>query len=198
MLEIHILRSRPAGRVLSDCLSSAAKTGAGIRVIDNVGRSIAYGREKAYSECESEYVSFLDDDDLSLLTPPVAKRLCGLDLPAVFTNGVVTFRGDKTCKVLPTVKAWTLDLERRRMCRPHPTIIYKADFARDLVRESLDLMRSMGWAENTFDYVMRAVVSNTIGWHYDPAITYQWNIGADSYHQVHSEQFAVLRNYFFG
>jgi hypothetical protein len=197
MLEIHVLRGRPMGAAFDRCLASVKSTGAAIRIIENEGKTISAGREQAYEECEAQFVSFVDDDDTSLLTPSEVFRLCSMDKPALFTNGVTVFRGDKSPCVPPSVTQWTLDQERRQIVRPHPTIIYRASVARLLMRESLRLIAANGWHANTFDYVMRCVASITIGWHYDAAKTYQWNIGHDSHHQVNAAQFYPLRGYFF-
>jgi hypothetical protein len=199
LLDIHILKSRPSGPVFDRCLNSAIETGANVRVIENTGKDILTGRIQGYMETDSKFVSFIDDDDFSLLKPDVANSLMDLNEKALFTNGIKMRNGEWAYKVLPKYTKWTLDLEKQQEIRPHATIIYQGNFAKELLTDSISLIEKKNWDVNTIDYVMRAMVSTTIGWHYVNVSTYQWNIGADSHH-INQGMFLFpeLRKYFFG
>lgn len=196
-LIIHVLQHRPKGDFLNRCLDSLYKEAVPFCVIPNEGKTILEGR---YAGCDVDatHVSYVDDDDELLLTADTANELINLNKPAIFTNSYIAALGQpvKLCVPKKTTQ-WTILGEKEYKCRPHQTTIFEKELAISLLDEVSSLCRIHGWDTNACDFILRSIVSTTIGWHYDPRITHRWHIHSGNHHKTAQSQFKEIRNYFF-
>jgi hypothetical protein len=168
------------------------------KVIDNRGKSVAYGRQKGYEEADSCFISFIDDDDISRLTgDQVARMLLNYKKP-VYTNSLKISNKERICLTNENIKSWSLINECKRKTKPHQTMILKKETALEFSNLTLRLLKFKKWPENTFDYVFRSLISLELGWDYFPEITYEWHIGGDSIHLRDRMFLYLASNYFFG
>ncbi len=65
-----------------------ATCGLKLRPIDNKGKSVLYGRIKAYNETNANLVSYIDDDDYSMLTKDSIEFIRVLNKDALITNSL--------------------------------------------------------------------------------------------------------------
>lgn len=197
-LIVHILQGRPPGAFLNRCVASIEKTQLNYVIVPNEGKSILSGRYAGY-DVDATHVSYLDDDDEIMLSATAAQELMLLGKPAIFTNSyaVMEGRADKPCIPLD-IKQWSLRSEKARECRPHQTLILEKDTAVSILKETELLQKQKGWYENTCDFTFRLMVSTTVGWHYDPRLTYKWYVHAGGHHQTCQNRFSEIRNYFLG
>lgn len=197
-LSMHILKSRKTSNVWKRCLASAEKSGVDFTVINNNKKDILHGRKKGF-DCDGTHVTMLDDDDETLLTLEEANRLIALNKPALFTNSWVTEIGKPLSTNVPSyINKWQLGHELNRLCRPHFTMVLEKDYANQILKETESELVKNGWHNNFTDFIFRCIISANDGWHYDPAITYNWYIHSEGHHALNSSAFADMRKYFFG
>jgi hypothetical protein len=197
-LAMHILKGRPNGPLFERCIASALKTTIPFKVINNVNNTdIVRGRLEGF-DTDAEFITWLDDDDESLLAPEETNKLLNLKKDCVFTNSLVVASSGIITKQIPDfVNQWTLNFELGRICRPHPTMIIKRDIAVRLMNETALLIKEKEWGNDIADYVFRLLVSKHLGWHYENSITYKWYIHSDSHHQKNPLRFTPIKEYLF-
>jgi glycosyltransferase involved in cell wall biosynthesis len=166
-------------------------------VIDNKNKSVAYGREKGYSETDSKYVSFVDDDDISLLAPEHLDIILPEYIRPVYTNSYKVYSHGKELLTDERIKHWSFDNEKTKKTKPHQTMILKKDDSICYLRMTKELLAYKGWPDNVFDYVFRVLISLESGWTYYPFVTYEWIIGHDNLHTKDRMLHYVVSNYFF-
>lgn len=171
--------------------------GIDLKVIDNSKKSVLHGRLKAYEECDTSFVSFIDDDDISLLTKEHITKYIELNKVAMYTNSYKQTRLGKMPLTIPTLKEWSLASELDNKTKPHQSIIYRTQFAKDLVREAAALTHKHSWSMNTCDYIMRAIVSTEMQWHYEPDLTYIWDTNSLGLHMQQAMLYYDLKRHFF-
>lgn len=195
MIDFHMLVTRDVNtfEANSNFLHLAGQT---LRQIDNRGRSVLYGRLKAYSESDSSHVSFIDDDDFTMLNKRHVEDIIALNKDALFTNSLFV-----------TYKAWiplcnTSITEYRKqhenvsdLC-PHQTIVLKRSLALELLNEVSVLLKQKGWSENSADFVLRKLISHKELWHYYPEITYKWVNQSNGLHTTQVSLYNEIRKYF--
>lgn len=167
-------------------------------IIDNRGKSVQYGRVKAYNLCQTEYVSYIDDDDISYLTGDHVSIMTDSYVKPCFTNSLRINRDERSLLVSSGITYWSLELEKNRKIKPHQTMIIKTDTAIVMSKIAIKLIKHRGWSENSFDYVLRALISLEIGWTYHPLVTYSWQLSPDSLHTRDRIFYYEASNYFFG
>lgn len=194
MIDFHILCTRDINTVDVN-KAHLQSLDIDLRVCHNKGYSILHGRSKAYNETDKEFVSFIDDDDVTLLSKRHVEDLIALNKDAAYTNGYL-FLKDKKVKTTPKfVKEWSFRNEVDRLTSPHETIVYRREYINRISLAAIDLIKKKGWSENTYDYVCRALVSLDNNWYYYPEITYQWNSNTGGAHK--DAIYRELREYFF-
>lgn len=193
---IFVLKTREKNTIDKN-IEHFNQQGVQLKVIDNVGKSVLYGRTKAYEECEDPFVSFIDDDDISLLTKEQIDKYIALNKKAMYTNSYKQTRLGKYPLTVVKLKEWSLSNELSNKTKPHQSIIYDSSFAKDLVKKAGGLIYKNHWSMNTCDYVMRALVSTELGWHYEPDLTYIWDTNTYGLHLQHSMDYYDLKRYFF-
>jgi hypothetical protein len=196
-LQIHVLQSRPD--VMSGATSvidRAESAGYSYKIIDNTGKSILNGRKIGYLECQSEFVSFVDDDDETLLSSKNVEDMIALNSNAVFTNSITKTALSESIQISTAFSEWNLMLEKRGYIRPHQTIVYQTAFAVELFLQAEKLIVKNGWHPNSVDHVMRLLVSATVGWKYFPDLTYKWNRHAEGEHAKRLKQNNEIRQFF--
>lgn len=167
-----------------------------LRTIDNRGKSVLYGRTKAYSETDDSHVSFIDDDDFTILNKRHIEEIIALDKDALFTNSLfVTYKA-----WIPLCNTSITEYKKRYedisdLC-PHQTIVLKRTLALDLLKEVSDILKQKGWCENTADYVLRLLISKKELWYYYPEITYKWVNQSNGLHTTQVSLNNEIRKYF--
>lgn len=195
-LHIHILQSRSN---ISDCIFSLDESKCSYTIINNFDKGIMSGRLIGFEQSDSEFVSFVDDDDQTLLNPDIIYSLTQLNKPALFTNSLmISPTGRSNYQVPISINNWTLHLEKRGYIRPHQTIIYRRDILKDLIKDTCNLIYENNWSENDFDIIMRFLVSANIGWHYEPIITYKWMIHMNGDHFKRQPRILEIRKFILG
>lgn len=195
-ITIFVLKSRE-NNTIEQNRQHFLNNGIELKVIDNHKKSVLYGRLKAYEECETSFVSFIDDDDISLLTKEQIEKYIALNKAAMYTNSYKQTRLGKFPLTIPTLKEWSLASELSNKTKPHQTIVYQTEFAKQLVREASRLTHKHTWSMNTCDYIMRAIVSTDMGWHYEPDLTYVWDTNTLGLHLQQSMLYYDLKKHFF-
>ncbi len=193
---VFVLKTRE-NNTIDKSIEHFKQQGVTLKVIDNHKKSVLYGRTKAYEECDNSFVSFIDDDDISLLTKDQIARYIELNKKAMYTNSYKQTRLGKFPLTLVTLKEWSLRNELSNKTKPHQSIIYDSSFAKDLVKRAGELILKHSWSTNTCDYVMRALVSTELGWHYEPDLTYVWDTNTSGSHLRQSMIYYDLKRYFF-
>lgn len=194
MIDFHVLSTRDINTIAYNGKRLKA-LGIDLRVIENKGHSVTYGRQKAFFETDSTFVSFIDDDDLLKLTQENIDYIVACNKDALYTNSTMFLKERKVLSTPKFVKEWTLRNELDKLTKPHQTIVYKQDYIRRISLESIALMKSKGWHENVYDYVCRALVSLEENWFYYPEVTYRWNTNTGGIHK--DRIYVELRKYFF-
>lgn len=194
MLETHILSTRAVNTIEVNKLRFE-KEGLRLKVIPNKGRTVLYGRIKAYSESTGTHLSFIDDDDISLIDQDTVRRILLLDKEAVYTNSYFTCNGRKTLLTPKYVRVWTLNDEKLKTTKPHQTFILQKDYILRIAKDACVLIKTKGWDENVFDYVCRVLISLEDNWHYDNSVTYMWNNNTNGLHR--DTVYTSLNEYFF-
>lgn len=195
MIDFHMLVTRDLNTFETNSvyLSTCDET---LRHVDNRCHSVFYGRTKAYNETDSELVSFIDDDDYTMLTRQHLEVIKLMNKDALFTNSL--FKAYKAWMPLcntKVVKYKKLYEEHSMLC-PHQTIVLRRTLALDLLKEVGSLLKEKDWCENTTDYVLRNLISAKELWTYYPEITYKW---VNQNNGLHTSQVAVnqeIRKYF--
>lgn len=67
MIDFHVLSTRDTNTIAHNARLLKA-IGVQLRVIENKGASVAHGRHKAFFETDSTFVSYIDDDDILMIT----------------------------------------------------------------------------------------------------------------------------------
>jgi len=191
MIEIHILTTRP--HTVQFAIDSSPVIP---RVIS--GMTIMKGREFAYNDGDSEKVSFIDDDDTSLLTKQKLFSLCDIATPALFTNSNRLVRRQTIPLNNPWIRTWSWELEKQKMITPHQTMIIDRKLAIDITKLAITEITEHQWDPGIFDYVFRVLISKNIGWYYVNDVTYNWNVGVDSFTTNGQMKFIAARRHFFG
>lgn len=167
-----------------------------LRAIDNRGKSVLYGRTKAYNETDDSHVSFIDDDDFTMLNKRHIEEIIALDKDALFTNSLfVTYKA-----WIPLCNTSITEYKKRYedvsdLC-PHQTIVLNRALALDLLKEVSDILKQKGWCENTTDYVLRLLISKKELWYYYPKITYKWVNQSNGLHTTQVSLNNEIRKYF--
>lgn len=167
-----------------------------LKAIDNRGKSVLYGRTKAYNETDDSHVSFIDDDDFTMLNKRHIEEIIALDKDALFTNSLfVTYKA-----WIPLCNTSITEYKKRYedvsdLC-PHQTIVLKRTLALDLLKEVSDILKQKGWCENTADYVLRLLISKKELWYYYPEITYKWVNQSNGLHTTQVSLNNEIRKYF--
>lgn len=195
MIDFHVLSTRDISTIAYN-IKRLKDAGIDLRVIENKGHSVAYGRHKAFFETDSTFVSYIDDDDILRITKEHIEHIVSIDKDALYTNSTMFLKERKILGTPKFVKEWTLRNEVDKLTSPHQTIVYKQEYIKRISLESIELMKSKGWHENVYDYVCRALVSLEGKWFYYPEVTYQWNSNTGGIHK--DKIYVELRAYFFG
>jgi hypothetical protein len=198
-LHTHVLQHREDTTRGADSLRlSCADTGHGYTVIDNRDKDILAGRKVGFLECDAEFVSFVDDDDETLLTRQHVDSILAASAPALFTDSIVTGGIATQRQVAPAFTQWSLHAEKRGYIRPHQTIVYRREVAAGLLAQGEALIAKHGWDKNSIDHVMRLLASVSFGWVYLPAVTYKWHRHAGGEHMKRPTQNNAIRKFFMG
>lgn len=194
-IAFHTLTTRTPNLNLLNKLK-LEKLGYDLLIIDNTGKSILHGRQVAMQETTSDFISFIDDDDETLLTAGHLTELKAHTHDCVFTNSIV--KNDKKIYNLnnSSIKEWTLKREQTGYILPHQTFIFKKELYLRLLAEASDLIKKNGWCENKTDFVVRILCSKYKLWHYYPYVTYRWNISNSSNHKATNPSEFVQIRYF--
>lgn len=168
-----------------------------LTVIDNRDKSVMYGRIKGYSESESSYVSFVDDDDVSMLTSAYKDIIIQNYSKPAYTNSVKVSHNNVGLLTDASVRSWSLLTEKTKRTKPHQTMIVSRETALEVSRQAEKIIKYKKWSENSFDYVYRVLISLEIGWTYHPFVTYEWRVGKDSLHLRDRIFLYEASNYFF-
>lgn len=195
MIDFHMLVTRDVNTYEANSVYLAT-SGETVRQIDNRDRSVLYGRIKAYSETDAELVSFIDDDDYSLLTSAHLEAIKSLNKDALFTNSL--FKTYKSWIPLcnSTVTEYKKLYEDNSMLCPHQTIVLRRTLALDLLRETEQLIKDKSWCTNATDYILRNLISNKDLWYYYPEITYKWVNQNNGLHTTQVSLNQEIRKYF--
>lgn len=195
----HVLQHREDTTRGADSLRlSSAETGHGYTVIDNRDKDILAGRKVGFVECDAEFVSFVDDDDETLITKQQIETILVVNAPALFTNSLVSGMQSQPVQVHDSIDVWTLHAERRGYIRPHQTIVYRREVAIELLEQSEKLIARHGWHKNSVDHVMRLLASVSVGWAYWPVITYKWYRHQGGEHRIRPMENSKIRKFFLG
>jgi len=195
MIDFHVLSTRDTNTIAHNAKLLKA-IGVQLRVIVNKGASVAHDRHKAFFETDSAFVSYIDDDDILMITKEHIENIVGFDKDALYTNSTMFLKERKVLGTPKFVKVWTMQNELDKLTKPHQTIVYKQDYIRRISLQAIELIKSKGWPENVYDYVCRALVSLEGRWFYYPEVTYQWNSNTGGIHK--DKIYVELRQYFFG
>lgn len=195
MIDFHVLSTRDNNTIESNA-DRLKDIGIHLRVIKNKGHSVAYGRQIAFFETDSDLVSYIDDDDVLRITKEQVENIVALNKDALYTNSTMFLKEKELKTTASFVKVWTLQNELDKLTKPHQTIVYKQDYIRRISLQAIELMKSKGWNENVYDYVCRALVSLEGNWFYYPEVTYQWNTNTSGIHK--DKIYVELKRYFFG
>ena len=195
MIDFHVLSTRDTNTIAHNAKLLKA-IGIDLRVIENKGNSVAHVRHKVFFETDSTFVSYIDDDDILMITKEHIENIVGFDKDALYTNSTMFLKERKVLGTPKFVKVWTMQNELDKLTKPHQTIVYKQDYIRRISLQAIELIKSKGWPENVYDYVCRALVSLEGGWFYYPEVTYQWNSNTGGIHK--DKIYVELRQYFFG
>ena len=173
-----------------------ATCGLKLRPINNRGKSVLYGRIKAYNETNANLVSYINDDDYSMLTKDSIEFIRVLNKDALFTNSLF-----KTYKAwIPlcstNILEYKKEYEDRSLLCPHQTIVLRRTLAIDLLKETQELIKSKDWDENSCDFVLRNIVTNKNLWYYYPEITYKWVNQNNGLHTTQVSLNQEIRKYF--
>lgn len=184
-IEIHILRGRTTSG-WQTAKNSVTDIGAEIKTIRNIGKTILEGRMAAYFNGKTEFVSYVDDDDVSYLNASHLEKMIEMaaDRP-VFSNS------RKNQAILPGmitdfelnpiyVKKWDLLSEVAGIIKPHQTIVMKRSVAKEMFTAAANFITVKKLDPNCIDFVLRTFISKKYGWNYYPEVTYQWNLAKDS------------------
>lgn len=166
-------------------------------VIDNRSKSILYGRQKGFETASSSFISFIDDDDMSRLTSDHVKQIIENYKQPVYTNSYRVDNSQKTLLTNSKFTKWSLDAEKKRITKPHQTMVIKTETAVEITKMSLKLISIKKWPDSIFDYVFRILISFELGWDYFPEVTYDWIIGQDGQHLKDRFIYYEISNYFF-
>ena len=173
-----------------------ATCGEAVRQIDNRGHSVLYGRIKAYSQTDAELVSFIDDDDYSLLTSVHLEAIKLLNKDALFTNSLFkTYKSWIPLCHRRVVKYKKLYEDQSMLC-PHQTIVLRRTLALELLKEVQQLIKDKGWCENSADYVLRKLISHKELRFYYPEVTYKWVNQNNGLHTTQVSLNQEIRKYF--
>lgn len=173
------------------------KNNLSLNVIDNRDKSVMYGRMKGYNECGGRYVSFIDDDDISMMTSAYKDIILSSYVRPSYTNSI-KLSGANACLLTDaSVRTWSLNAEKLKKTKPHQTMVVKTETALEISELANKLIKHKKWSENSFDYVYRVLISLEIGWTYHPFVTYEWRVGRDSLHLKNRIFLYEASNYFF-
>lgn len=195
---IHVLNSRVNVTTGVESLIACASAGYFYRVVNNRGKDILHGRTIGYNETDSKYVSFVDDDDETMLTKEHVQEIILRDKPALFTNSVTVDKEIEKVQVSPVFRKWNIHSEKSGYIRPHQTIVYQKDVALDLLKATKDIIKNNHWDPNDCDVVMRMLASVLYGWDYFPEVTYRWNVHLGGDHFKRPHRATQIRKYIFG
>lgn len=195
MIDFHVLYTRDINTIESNA-ERLKDIGIQLRVIKNKGHSVAYGRQIAFFETDSDLVSYIDDDDVLRITKEQVENIVALNKDALYTNSTMFLKEKELKTTASFVKVWTMRNELDKLTKPHQTIVYKQDYIRRISLQAIELMKNKGWNENVYDYVCRALVSLEGNWFYYPEVTYQWNTNTGGIHK--DKIYVELKRYFFG
>jgi hypothetical protein len=156
-----------------------------------------YGRLKGYNECASEYVSFIDDDDISTLSSVCLNMMIEQYGRPIYTNSIKVVDKKTSLVTHSSVLSWSFQLEKQKKTKPHQTMIVKTTTALEISKLTCKLIKYKKWPENCFDYVYRVLISLELGWDYYPIITYEWRVSKDSLHIKDMIFYIEISNYFF-
>jgi hypothetical protein len=198
-IDFHILKHRQNNeKALTRAVASLAIKRINPTVIENPG-TVAEGRKKAYFETDALYVSYLDDDDYSIITleqiSKMVKQLI-INKKPIYSNSSLQTRSSQRFLTGPYVKEWNLELEKRKQTVPHQTIIYETKLAQEIYTKAMELIVKNKWHENTIDFVMRSLVSREIGWTYFPENTYVWCVSPSGLREVLRPEHQKILTYF--
>jgi hypothetical protein len=195
-LSMHILKGRRSGDMFKRCVASAELSGIDYTVINNLKKNILVGRRRGF-DCDGTHITMLDDDDETLLTRDKGIELMLLNKPAIFTNSyVIGINGG--INVPEYIREWRIEHEQNRLCRPHATMIIEKDFAVHTLNEVAAQIKAHNFHPNFTDFIFRCIISTTVGWHYDTALTYKWYIHPGGHHVLNRSEFVDIRRHFFG
>lgn len=163
--------------------------------LDNHNQTILMGRLKALDRCSGDFISFIDDDDETLLLVSHLEAFAKLDFRCLFTNSLITDYTGITTTTKTEITEWKLDDENRGFILPHQTFIFRKDAYCSLVEQTCYLIKHEKLSENSFDFVLRLVCSRTLGWKYFPEITYCWHKNSTSTHLAfNKENYCKIRS----
>lgn len=97
MIDFHVLSTRDTSTIAYNTGRLKA-AGIDLRVIENKGHSVAYGRHKAFFETDSTFVSYIDDDDILRITKEHIEHIVGFDKDALYTNSNMFFKRKENTK----------------------------------------------------------------------------------------------------
>lgn len=195
MIQIHVLNTRDTNTIEQN-KRHLKSIGIDLHILNNRGLSVQEGRIKGFQLGAEDYVSFIDDDDISLLQANHVRDIVSLNKDAIYTNNNFLLNNKFHPGTFSFVKEWSLTNEVNKLTKPHQTIVYKRDYAQKLAKRAKELISNKGWPQNTFDYVSRALVSLDQNWYYYPEVTYQWN---NNTHGLHKDSiYLSLNKFFFG
>lgn len=198
-IDFHILKHRQNNeQALTRAVASLAIRKIKPVVIDNPG-TVAQGRKKAYFETDALYVSYVDDDDYSLITLDHISKMVKqsiINKKPVYSNSSLQTKASQRFLTSPYVREWSFELERRKQTIPHQSIIYETKVAQEVYTKAMELITKNKWHENTIDFVMRSIVSREIGWTYFPENTYVWCVSPSGLREVLRPEHQKILTYF--
>lgn len=197
-LAIHVLQSRADVKIGADSIVSCSNAGYLYCVVNNHNKDILTGRVVGYNETDAEYVSFVDDDDQTMLTAEHVSAILNKAKPALFTNSITSSNGIDRVQVPEIFKEWNLNLEKRGYIRPHQTIVYQKHVALELLKTTQQIISAKQWDRNDCDVLMRMLASISYGWDYLPEVTYKWNVHSAGEHFKRPQRIQEIRKYIFG
>lgn len=195
MIDFHMLVTRDINTIEENKLVLNG-LGFNLNAINNRGFSTYYGRSKAYEESNKEFVSFIDDDDCTLLTQSHIEYILNKNTDALFTNSIHKTYVDWITLSKKDIKEYSQSDEKKGLLCPHQTMVIRTRLALDIVKEAKRIMDLKGWQENKFDIVFRLLISQANLWHYYPEITYKWIKTKGSLHYSDIQTTSEIRKYF--
>jgi glycosyltransferase involved in cell wall biosynthesis len=181
-IDVHIIYQPSYSLDLfNECVASITED-VNVHVIYDVdGKSVIDNRIAGFSTGNSEWVSYIDYDDI-IFENSFAKLLDFANAnghDAVFGNSIVERAGDKDIMfVKPKPKAMLM----YGYTGVHQLYLVK----RDIVEKSLQLAKNAVENPAIFDYALTCAIAMHTDWHFLNELTYRWRIRENSLHKAMS------------